>query len=110
MFQLGEVYDEILGPHRSSFSDSRQLRGLKMGVPKCRQILPLQGELAEGQVDTGLGQKRKLGGQVKPGRHVKYPDNTPMSNMLLTVLDKAGVPTEKLGDSTGPIQPDYLTV
>ncbi len=52
----------------------------------------------------------KLGGQVKPGRHVKYPDNTPMSNMLLTVLDKAGVPTEKLGDSTGPIQPDYLTV
>jgi hypothetical protein len=52
----------------------------------------------------------KLGGQVKPGRHVKYPDNTPMSNLLLTVLDKAGVPAEKLGDSTGPIQPDYLSI
>jgi hypothetical protein len=52
----------------------------------------------------------KLGGQVQPGRHIIYPENTPMSNMLLTILDKAGVPTEKLGDSTGPIQPDYLTV
>jgi hypothetical protein len=31
-----------------------------------------------------------------------------MSNLLLTVLDKAGVPTHKLGDSTGFIQPDCL--
>jgi hypothetical protein len=52
----------------------------------------------------------KLGGQVQPGRHIVYPENTPMSNLLLTILDKAGVPTEKLGDSTGPIKPDYLTV
>ena len=52
----------------------------------------------------------KLGGQVKPGRHVTYPDNTHMSDLLLSVLDKAGVPTDKLGDSTGPIQPDYLSV
>jgi hypothetical protein len=52
----------------------------------------------------------KLGGKVKPGRHVLYPDNTPMTNLLLTVLDKAGVPAEKLGDSTGPIQPDYLSI
>jgi hypothetical protein len=52
----------------------------------------------------------KLGGQVKPGRHISYPDNTHMSDLLLSVLDKAGVPTDKLGDSTGPIQPDYLSV
>jgi hypothetical protein len=52
----------------------------------------------------------KLGGQINPGRHVLYPDNTKMTNLLLTVLDKAGVPTEKLGDSTGPIQPDYLSL
>lgn len=52
----------------------------------------------------------KLGGQIRPGRHVLYPDKTPMTNLLLTVLDKAGVETEKLGDSTGPIQPDYLSV
>jgi Protein of unknown function (DUF1552) len=52
----------------------------------------------------------KLNGQIKPGRHVLYPGNTKMTNLLLTVLDKAGVPTEELGDSTGPIQPDYLSV
>jgi hypothetical protein len=51
----------------------------------------------------------KLGGQIKPGRHIAYPENTPMSNLLLTVLDKAGVPAEKLGDSTGPLKPDYLS-
>ncbi len=33
-----------------------------------------------------------------------------MANLLLTILDKAGVPTEKLGDSTGPLPLEYLTV
>jgi len=33
--------------------------------------------------------------------HANYPENTPMANLLLTMLDKAGVPTpEKIGDST----------
>jgi hypothetical protein len=32
---------------------------------------------------------------------VKYPENTPMANLLLTILDKAGVPQESVGDSTG---------
>jgi hypothetical protein len=41
------------------------------------------------------------GGQLKGGRHVVYPQKTPMSNMLLTVLDKLGVQTpERIGDST----------
>lgn len=45
----------------------------------------------------------RLGGQIKPGRHLAYPDNTPMTNLLLTMLDKAGVRMDKLGDSTGPL-------
>ena len=40
-------------------------------------------------------------GKVKGGQHLKYPDRTPVSNMLLTVLQRAGVPIETLGDSTG---------
>jgi hypothetical protein len=33
--------------------------------------------------------------------HLAYPENTPMANLLLSLLDKAGVPTpEKIGDST----------
>ncbi len=52
----------------------------------------------------------KQGGKFKTGYHVPYPDQPPMANLLLTILDKAGVPIEKLGDSTGrlPLQP--LTV
>ena len=46
-------------------------------------------------------------GQLKGGRHLQYPLNTPMTNLLLSMLDKAGVPAEKLGDSTGRI--DLLT-
>jgi len=44
-----------------------------------------------------------LGGQFKTGRHLAFPGNTPMTNLLLTLLDKAGVEIDKLGDSTGPL-------
>ncbi|HLG58099.1 MAG TPA: DUF1552 domain-containing protein [Vicinamibacterales bacterium] len=52
----------------------------------------------------------KLGGAFKTGRHVSYPRDTPMANLLLTVLDKVGVPTEKLGDSTGRLPLEPLSV
>ncbi|MFN7927853.1 MAG: DUF1552 domain-containing protein [Blastocatellia bacterium] len=42
-------------------------------------------------------------GQVKGGRHIMYPKETPLNNLLLTMLEKAGVPTEKFGDSTGKL-------
>jgi hypothetical protein len=43
-------------------------------------------------------------GQVKGGRHIRFPKETPMNNLLLTILDKAKVPVpEKLGDSTGEL-------
>jgi hypothetical protein len=44
-----------------------------------------------------------IGGGFKGGRHIKYPDRTPMTNLLLTLLDKAGVAVDKLGDSTGKL-------
>ena len=46
----------------------------------------------------------KLGGQFETGRHIAYPLDTPMSNLLVSVLNKAGAPVEKLGDSTGPLE------
>ena len=42
-------------------------------------------------------------GKLKGGRHVKYPENTPMANLLLTILQKAGIEQESVGDSTGPL-------
>ena len=42
-----------------------------------------------------------LGGKFKMGRHLQYTLNTPMTNLLLTMMDSAGVHLDKLGDSTG---------
>jgi hypothetical protein len=51
----------------------------------------------------------KLGGTLKTGQHVAYPDDTPMTNLLLTLLDKVGVHVDRLGDSTGPLDPDPIS-
>ena len=41
---------------------------------------------------------------IKGGQHVRYPVRTPLTNLLVTMLDKAGVPNaEKIGDSTGKL-------
>jgi hypothetical protein len=52
----------------------------------------------------------KMGGKVKQGSHYAYKMDTPMANLLVTILNKAGVPIEKLGDSTGRLAPDPLTI
>jgi hypothetical protein len=49
-----------------------------------------------------------LGGRLKPGQHVAYPSGTPMTNLLVSLLDKIGVPVDALGDSTGKLSPDRL--
>jgi hypothetical protein len=51
-----------------------------------------------------------LGGRIKSGVHQPYPANTPMCNLLLTILDKAGVPIDKFGDGTGRLTPDPLSI
>ena len=35
------------------------------------------------------------------GRHLRYPKDTPMTNLLISMLDKVGLPAEQFGDSTG---------
>jgi hypothetical protein len=42
-------------------------------------------------------------GRMKGGRHLKYADHTPMTNLLITMLDKVGVKQESLGDSSGAL-------
>ena len=43
-------------------------------------------------------------GGIHGGRHIMAPAHTPMSNLLLAVLDKLGVHRDKFGDSTGRIE------
>jgi Protein of unknown function (DUF1552) len=45
----------------------------------------------------------KGGGSLRTGRHWKYHRETPMSNLLLTMLQQAGVSTHRFGDSTEPL-------
>ena len=40
---------------------------------------------------------------VKGGQHLTLAEHSPLSNVLLTMLDRAGVPLENLGDSTGKL-------
>jgi uncharacterized protein DUF1552 len=44
------------------------------------------------------------GGSLRPGRHVVYPTDTPMTNFYLTLLDRVGVHPEQVGDSTGRVE------
>jgi hypothetical protein len=39
--------------------------------------------------------------QLRGGRHLRFPLDTPVANLHLAILDKLGVPLDKLGDSTG---------
>ena len=43
-------------------------------------------------------------GQLKGGRHLVFPPHTPMSNLMLAVLDKLGVHQESFGDSTARLE------
>jgi hypothetical protein len=43
-------------------------------------------------------------GTIKGGRHLVYPEHTPLTNLQLTLLSNLGVPAEKLGDSTGHLK------
>jgi hypothetical protein len=46
----------------------------------------------------------KGGGLVRPGRHISYPEGTPLTNLFLTMLNGAGVHMDQLGDSTGQLK------
>ena len=45
----------------------------------------------------------KAGGALKPGRHVKYPKDTPLTNLYVSMLDRMGVKVDSFGDSTGAL-------
>ena len=49
-------------------------------------------------------------GQLRSGRHIKFPELTPMANLLLGLLDKAGVPADSFGDSTGRVDLEPLSL
>jgi hypothetical protein len=42
-------------------------------------------------------------GNIRGGQHLAYAQDTPHANLLLTLLNRAGVPQDSFGDSTGDL-------
>ena len=42
-------------------------------------------------------------GKILPGRHVCYPDETPLTNLYISMLERFDTPVSKVGDSTGAL-------
>jgi hypothetical protein len=41
------------------------------------------------------------GGTIAQGRHIRWPKETPMANLFLSMMDRMGMSAERFGDSTG---------
>ena len=43
-------------------------------------------------------------GTIKPGRHIVYPNRTPLNNLWLSMLNRMDIQTAQIGDSTGELK------
>ena len=63
--------------------------------------------MADSNAHTPIGLPLVLAGggagQLAGGRHVRYPEGTPLTNLFVSLLGKVGVPVERIGDSTGAL-------
>jgi hypothetical protein len=76
----------------SLLDNSIYLYGSGMGNPSLHDHLNLP-ILVAGGASTGL----------RGGRHIRYENGTPLANLHLTLLDRAGVRLDSFGDSSGKI-------
>ena len=45
----------------------------------------------------------RAGGKIRGGQHLIYPAGTPLNNLWVTLLDRNGIPVERIGNSTGEL-------
>ena len=55
------------------------------------------------QLSAAEHPRRRRRGALKGGQHVELPEHTTLTNLHLTVLNKAGIELKSFGDSTGAI-------
>jgi hypothetical protein len=73
-------------------TDDEQETGRKRSGPEGRDTAPHAGGA----------------GSLKGGRHLSYPGNPSMANLLVTLMRKFDVPVERVGGSTGELPLDTL--
>ena len=71
---------------------------------------PLTGNDSHSPLNIPLLLAGEGAGHLKGGRHIKYPKDTRLANLHLTLLDQLGVPCEKIGDSTGRLDDHQLSI
>ncbi len=85
--KLSELPD---GDNGSMLDNAIMLYGSNMSNSNAHNHFPLPSLI------VGKG-----GGTIKGGQHLAYEDRPPVSNLMLTLLDRIGVNEESFGDSTG---------
>ena len=43
-------------------------------------------------------------GTLRPGRRIRYPEHTPVTNLYVSMLQRMGIEQTSFGDSTGPLE------
>ena len=89
-----EVHQEAVGPRRMATASLLDHSIILYGSNMWNSDLHNNDPLPIGGPGRGYG-------RIKGGQHLKYPQDTPHANLLLTLLERAGLPVEKLGNSTG---------
>ena len=91
---------------RSSSSASRRMREGN-GIVLDHSIILFGSNMANSDAHNNDPLPQALdrpGGGLKGNQHLHYPQDTPHANLLVTMLDRAGVPAqdyEKFADNTG---------
>ncbi|MES2625686.1 MAG: DUF1552 domain-containing protein [Pseudomonadota bacterium] len=80
------------GDNGSMLDNSIMLYGSNMSNSNAHDHYPLPSAIVG-----------KAGGAIKGNQHIVAPERTPVSNLMLTILDRVGVQPEEFGDSTGLI-------
>ena len=53
---------------------------------------------------SNIGRRGHAGGKIKGNLHLREKDGTPMANIMLTMMQKLGVPISQFGDSNGIVE------
>ena len=94
-----DVFREL--PHEACSHAGRR-RGLdarQLDIPVRQQHEQQQQARLVPVADVVFGH----GGGIKGHQHLRYADRTPIANLLFTMMLRAGVPVESVGDSTGEL-------
>jgi hypothetical protein len=74
-------------------------------------LLMIGGGMSNGNIHSHMDVPIALvggAGDIKGNRHVATPMGTPLSNLLVTLVNRAGIPLDSFGDSTGVLDLDAV--